>query len=157
MLRHGNGLIDLAKKAMCTTCKIEKLNTEFKFYKNRVNPITGLCLYANKKCRDCSKNYMIHKKKSVMQIKKQGISRPIPSKANPYKCDNCSKDIVTTKTLQLDHCHLTGKFRGWLCKECNISLGNLGDSIEGLFKTVKYLNKTQQKSINELHSMLDNS
>mgnify|MGYP000848115552 CR=1 FL=1 len=79
---------------------------------------------------------MIHKKKSVIQIKEQGISRPIPSKANPYKCDNCSKDIITTKTLQLDHCHLTGKFRGWLCKECNISLGNLGDSIEGLFKTI---------------------
>ena len=63
MLKHGNGLVDLAKKAVCTTCKIEKLNTEFKFYKNRVNPITGLCLYANKKCRDCSKDYMIHKKK----------------------------------------------------------------------------------------------
>ena len=33
MLRHGNGLVDLSKKAVCTTCKIEKLNTEFKFYK----------------------------------------------------------------------------------------------------------------------------
>ena len=66
MLRHGNGLVDLSKKAVCTTCKIEKLNTEFKFYKNRVNPITGLCLYANKKCRGCSKDYMIHKKKSVI-------------------------------------------------------------------------------------------
>lgn len=155
MLKHGSGLIDLAKKAICTTCKIEKPNTEFKFYKNRVNPITGLCLYTNKKCKNCSKDYMIHKKKSVLEVKNQGIIRPIPSKANPYKCDNCSKDIITTKTLQLDHCHLTGKFRGWLCKECNISLGNLGDSIEGLFKTVKYLNKTQQKSIDELHSMLD--
>jgi hypothetical protein len=155
MLKHGSGLIDLAKKAICTTCKIEKPNTEFKFYKNRVNPITGLCLYTNKKCKNCSKDYMVHKKKSVLEVKNQGIIRPIPSKANPYKCDNCSKDIITTKTLQLDHCHLTGKFRGWLCKECNISLGNLGDSIEGLFKTVKYLNKTQQKSIDELHSMLD--
>jgi hypothetical protein len=155
MLKHGSGLIDLAKKAICTTCKIEKPNTEFKFYKNRVNPITGLCLYTNKKCKNCSKDYMVHKKKSVLEVKNQGIIRPIPSKANPYKCDNCSKDIITTKTLQLDHCHLTGKFRGWLCKECNISLGNLGDSIEGLFKTVKYLNKTQQKSIDELHSILD--
>jgi hypothetical protein len=147
MLKHGSGLIDLAKKAICTTCKIEKPNTEFKFYKNRVNPITGLCLYTNKKCKNCSKDYMIHKKKSVLEVKNQGIIRPIPSKANPYKCDNCSKDIITTKTLQLDHCHLTGKFRGWLCKECNISLGNLGDSISGLFRNVKYLIKLNKYQV----------
>lgn len=155
MLKHGNGFVDWSLKATCTSCKLEQINTQFKFYKNRINPTTGLCLYVNKKCHDCTVKYAIHKKASVEQVKEQGIIRPVPSKEKPYKCDSCSKDIITTKTLQLDHCHHTGKFRGWLCKECNISLGNLGDSIEGLFKTIKYLNKTQELSKEDLHKILD--
>lgn len=30
--------------------------------------------------------------------------------------------------LHLDHCHETGKFRGWLCIRCNNALGFVGDS-----------------------------
>lgn len=29
----------------------------------------------------------------------------------------------------LDHCHETGRFRGWLCMSCNIRLGKLGDNV----------------------------
>ena len=144
LVKHGEGFINMTGSATCTDCNLTKTNNNFTFYKNRVNPITKLCLYTNKKCHDCIKNYNIHKKKSEKELKDNNITRPIPSLESPYHCDNCHKAITTTRTIQLDHCHITGKFRGWLCKECNISLGNLGDSIEGLFQTVIYLNKTQQ-------------
>ena len=97
--------------------------------------------------------YLIHKKKSEKNLKDLHIDRPIPSLLNPYPCDCCKKSIFTTKTIQLDHCHETGKFRGWLCKECNISVGNLGDNVLGLVRALTYINKTENKNIDEIINM----
>jgi len=41
--------------------------------------------------------------------------------------------------LNLDHCHETNTFRGWLCYNCNVGLGKLKDSIEMLERGIKYL------------------
>lgn len=157
LVPHGNynGFIDESGSAICTDCKVEKKNCNFIFYKNRVNPQTNLCLYVNKKCSDCRKLYMVHKKKSIENAKKLNVVRPVPTPQNPYKCDCCDKDIVTTKTIQLDHCHETGQFRGWLCKECNISMGNLGDNIYGLMRVIKYMNKTEKKDFDEMNVMVN--
>lgn len=42
---------------------------------------------------------------------------------------------------KVDHCHLSGLFRGWLCGHCNTSIGKFGDSIEGLMNAVRYLGR----------------
>lgn len=39
----------------------------------------------------------------------------------------------------IDHDHETGKVRGVLCSTCNVGIGHLGDSIEGLERALKYL------------------
>lgn len=39
----------------------------------------------------------------------------------------------------VDHCHTTGKIRGWLCRGCNSALGTLGDDVEGVTRALKYL------------------
>lgn len=41
--------------------------------------------------------------------------------------------------LSVDHDHGTGAVRGLLCRRCNIALGMLGDSVEGLERAVRYL------------------
>jgi len=46
-----------------------------------------------------------------------------------------------TRRLHLDHDHATGKFRGWLCTNCNIALGNTRDSLDVLQGLVSYLSK----------------
>jgi hypothetical protein len=97
----------------------------------------------------------VHKKQSEQQIKDQNIVRPVPTAERPYPCDCCGKDIVTTKTIQLDHCHEKGIFRGWLCKECNISMGNLGDNIPGFIRAIKYLNRTEGLTVEEIKTMVD--
>lgn len=46
------------------------------------------------------------------------------------------------KVLQVDHCHKTGRVRGLLCNECNTAIGRLGDSEEGIRRTLEYLTKS---------------
>jgi len=56
----------------------------------------------------------------------------------PYdnRCDHCGKE---TTRLRLDHDHVTGKFRGWLCNDCNLAFGRFGDSVEGMRRGIAYL------------------
>lgn len=118
----------------CNKCLTEQVTTNFKHYKNRISP-TGFRLAVNKVCNDCTKAY--GKEKKIAE--RAAPARP----ALPHPCDNCSKPITTAKTLQLDHDHKTHAFRGWLCKECNISIGNLGDNVHGMIRAAIYLNKTE--------------
>lgn len=43
------------------------------------------------------------------------------------------------RRLAVDHDHVTGKARGLLCRECNLSLGFMGDSQELLKVAANYL------------------
>lgn len=60
-------------------------------------------------------------------------------------CAICDKDIKlamnTEAELQacVDHDHVTNKIRGILCRQCNRSLGQLGDSIESIERVLTYL------------------
>ena len=53
-------------------------------------------------------------------------------------CPICDKE---THKVVLDHNHLTDKFRGWLCNDCNNALGKFNDDIVFLKKAIKYLKK----------------
>ena len=44
----------------------------------------------------------------------------------PECCEICNKE----KDLFPDHSHITSKHRGWLCRECNTAIGQLGDTIK---------------------------
>lgn len=66
---------------------------------------------------------------------KRGL--PVPTRPEPVICECCYKQPSTR--LALDHCHVTGKFRGWLCSACNVSIGALGDDLRGVLNAVRYL------------------
>ena len=59
---------------------------------------------------------------------------------NPV-CECCGAHADKAGKLQLDHDHKTNKFRGWLCKSCNVSIGGLGDDIPGVERGLAYLRK----------------
>lgn len=65
---------------------------------------------------------------------------PVPTYPRPDVCDCCGKP-PGKKALALDHDHVTGKFRGWLCNCCNLGIGRLGDNIEGVASALAYLMK----------------
>jgi hypothetical protein len=52
-------------------------------------------------------------------------------------CELCRKEGPTV----LDHCHVTGRFRGWLCGECNVGLGKLGDDLASVRRAIAYLER----------------
>ena len=47
--------------------------------------------------------------------------------------------LRTDIEMFLDHSHDTDEFRGWICRECNSSIGLMGESVEGVPKALTYL------------------
>lgn len=53
----------------------------------------------------------------------------------PTKCEICGNN----KKLVVDHNHITGLFRGFICDNCNHALGRVYDNVSILKKMIKYL------------------
>lgn len=51
-------------------------------------------------------------------------------------CAICGRET----DLCADHDHQTGAVRGLLCRSCNVGIGFLGDTLEGVQRAVSYLN-----------------
>ena len=61
-----------------------------------------------------------------------------------YRCPICNTSRWGIRRRNgtswvLDNCHNTNQFRGWLCENCNSGIGKLKDSVELLYKAIKYL------------------
>lgn len=61
-------------------------------------------------------------------------------------CESCGGPC-TLDTLVIDHCHLTGLFRGWICARCNSALGLLGDDIACVRNLLSYLERSSQTKL----------
>jgi hypothetical protein len=59
-------------------------------------------------------------------------------------CELCDDafDLTNTKAIHFDHCHATGRFRGWLCVKCNQALGLFKDNPILLEAAAAYLRRT---------------
>lgn len=54
-------------------------------------------------------------------------------------CAICNNKCKSGHSLSIDHCHITGKVRGLLCKNCNSGIGFLNDDKVLLKNAIKYL------------------
>ena len=72
---------------------------------------------------------------------------PKPTRPCPELCECCGGPPNGTGKLHLDHCHVTGLFRGWLCMRCNVGLGGFGDTLMGVKMAVKYLEMFELESL----------
>ena len=78
-------------------------------------------------CKNCARRQMAIRKKLDVEH-----PRP-PSGTTP--CQICGR----VSKLNLDHCHSTGKFRGYLCRECNLGIGLLGDNSKNIRSALEYM------------------
>ena len=105
---------------ICTHCKEEKKLEEFN--KHPHGPMGR-----DHRCKVCQNNHA----KCLREAKKNAPPRP-------DACDCCG---ITGKKLVVDHIRDTSTARGWLCNNCNKSIGALGDTLEGVMQAVKYLSR----------------
>lgn len=56
------------------------------------------------------------------------------------RSDNC--EICDSRSeIHFDHCHTSGRFRGWICQRCNLVLGNVEDNPALLRELAEYLER----------------
>ncbi len=67
-------------------------------------------------------------------------NQPVPTRPESKWCECCGRTFESTP--HLDHCHLTGIFRGWLCSNCNTGIGLIGDDVASAEKVVAYLKRS---------------
>lgn len=91
-------------------------------------------------CHDAHRRYYQKHKSRIQTRQRKWNGCPDPTRPTPELCECCDR-LPGQKGMHLDHCHKTGKFRGWLCHLCNTGIGKLSDDREGLLRALAYLDR----------------
>lgn len=132
--------MDVVTTKRCSRCGETKPVEEFNRASRR-DHLDGLQNY----CRSCHRESMREHYASTsrwsLREKKYGVSREdvnLQLELQEFTCAICPKEI-DENTANIDHDHVTGEFRGLLCRECNLLLGYAVDDVERLLSAVVYL------------------
>jgi hypothetical protein len=90
------------------------------------------------KVRENMRRWKTENPERLRTINRRRRGLPVPPYPAPTHCECCRRPF--TKTPALDHDHETGQFRGWLCGKCNVAIGMLGDTLQGVENASRYLN-----------------
>ncbi len=116
---------------------------------NAMKRVTNNALYwkdpekKRKKCRDWHRN---NRFKASLYHSVNGGGKKCTATIDEVvaafdgKCGICGiTEEEYGRKLHMDHCHETGKLRGFLCQKCNQGLGNYNDSVELLIAAAEYI------------------
>jgi hypothetical protein len=124
-------------KKVCRLCRERKPISLFRVAVRRTTD--GLDVF----CRECRAKY----DQNILRQHKYKINtadyKRLYTKQHGF-CAICHQPETkmlkgTPVQLAIDHDHETGKVRGLLCSRCNLTLGQVGDSIELLESAIYYL------------------
>lgn len=82
---------------------------------------------------------------AVMAQKARRKIEKAGGREKPETCDVCNRP---SWRITFDHCHTSGKFRGWLCYSCNITLGHIEDDPKILRALAEYLENGTSAKLN---------
>lgn len=106
-------------ESQCNGCRLEKRKQQYR--KLRANPLKSA--EATRAHVDRCRQY---------------AGLPEPTRTEPVICECCGKAPIGQR-LCLDHDHASGRFRGWLCRDCNMAIGKLGDTLDGVERARDYM------------------
>jgi len=106
----------------CNKCK--------KWYHQERFQLSHQDSYGRRKIRNTCRGCMAENSRIICSIKSFSNLPP-----KPDKCPIC---LDADKPLELDHCHVTKKFRGWICKTCNSASGRFEDNVEIIKRLLNY-------------------
>ena len=84
-------------------------------------------------CKDCCRQ-------RTQERKTLRTMHPVPPAGSPCQCCGLHKG-----KLELDHSAVTGEFRGYICRSCNLGIGCLGDCSDGVLNAYYYLKKQHDR------------
>ena len=92
-----------------------------------------------------------YKEKHKRKVAQRAIDlETMAGRPRPEVCDACGGPPDKNIGMHFDHCHKHGHFRGWICRECNLALGNVRDDPNRLLKLVAYLKRTARNPADQL-------
>lgn len=117
---------------ICSKCNEELPVTSFTF--------VGGQGYRRTECKKCA---------SRLQKEREFLKATTEPPPKNYKCPICKrsekecagKGGLKSTTWVLDHNHKSGKFRGWLCHDCNRAIGCFKDDANLLKNALEYMSK----------------
>jgi hypothetical protein len=142
------------KEQACIKCKVVFPYTLEHFALNTSTNTNSKVIYLRTDCRDCNKKMNQGKRKA-----EKLAGNPKPPLLGAC-CDRCGcdpgpkKKDPTGANLVFDHCHETLIHRGWLCGNCNRSMGMLGDDVESMLISAIYIAKTTNIPFNMISDQL---
>jgi len=118
-------LIKTRKTKICPRCKKRRKLNQFHHNASRADGRMGHCKF-------CRNLYMREFAYYKYHLKKAGkLKRTVC-------CAICRNRYAAV--LDQDHDHKTQKFRGFLCRRCNVGLGMFMDNVGRLKRAIAYLN-----------------
>jgi hypothetical protein len=133
----------------CRRCDRVKYLGEFRFLTRKRDWSTY--------CKTCMRTYQQERRAGSIRLRVRQLLQSIEWQARKFgymKCTATAGEVVAAYTgscvvckaigkMHIDHCHRTGKFRGWLCRGCNHAIGHARDSPDVLRGLADYLDVTQ--------------
>jgi len=123
---------------VCDRC-FRRLHTEKAFSDNRRKK--GDAITKRPSCKECRK-----KKDGVpieTKVRGQWASQK-PRDYDPFLCPICNKTTITKLSkIVLDHCHKTGRPRGYICESCNTGIGRFDDNPTLIKRALEWVLKFQ--------------
>ena len=147
--------LEYLEKLTFKLCKIEKPNTEFLWFRQR-NRKDGYAKRIHMNCKLC----FAKRKKEAKKIQNQyNQLKPSDNPKDKILCPCCHRLPIPGSNGKIrwnfDHDRRTGTARGWICRQCNIGLGSLGDNWQGMFAALIWTLKVEKnKTINQTLEML---
>lgn len=136
--RHGHSGIRYTSNKTCVECSTKQSMRAY--HKVMLDPVK----HAKHKAKSLALFYKNHERRKAYTLawrrKLDGL--PAPTRPVPPVCESCAR-ASPKLALNLDHCHVSGKFRGWLCAACNRGLGLLGDTEQALLNALAYVRRSQ--------------